>query len=151
MTLPTLCDGVTQLLPGDHARALEVWEASTRATHTFLTEQDLRSFRGFARYGLTRFRLIYTVRNTKDEVVGFIALNGEKIEMLFVHPDYRAHGVGKRLVQYAVEVLGATQVDVNEQNDQALGFYLHLGFTVSGRSEHDGTGRPYPILHMTLA
>jgi putative acetyltransferase len=42
-------------------------------------------------------------------------------------------------------------VDVNEQNEQALGFYRHLGFEVVGRSPLDGQGKPYPLLHMTLA
>ncbi|TMD66902.1 MAG: GNAT family N-acetyltransferase [Chloroflexi bacterium] len=46
---------------------------------------------------------------------------------------------------------GATTVDVNEQNDQALGFYLRMGFVVVGRSELDSNGKPYPLLHMRLA
>ena len=147
-----LRDGVTRLLSGDHARALEVWEASTRATHTFITEQDIRALRRSVRYGLTRFRQVHTVRDGNDVAVGFIALGGDKVEMLFVHPDYRATGVGKRLMRFAVDDLGATRVDVNEQNDQALDFYLHLGFRVVGRSEDDGSGQqPYPLLHLNLA
>jgi putative acetyltransferase len=50
-----------------------------------------------------------------------------------------------------VEALKATRVDCNEQNEQALGFYLKMGFEVIGRSELDGTNKPYPILHMRLA
>jgi putative acetyltransferase len=39
-------------------------------------------------------------------------------------------------------------VDVNEQNPEARGFYERLGFTVVARSELDGTGRPFPLLHL---
>jgi putative acetyltransferase len=39
-------------------------------------------------------------------------------------------------------------MDVNEQNPKALGFYLKHGFKISGRSEVDGIGKPYPISHM---
>ena len=46
---------------------------------------------------------------------------------------------------------GATLVDVNEQNEQAVGFYLKMGFTVTGRSPLDAQGKPYPLLHMALA
>ena len=42
------------------------------------------------------------------------------------------------------------KVDVNEQNEQAIGFYQHYGFKTISRSELDGTGKPYPILHMEL-
>ena len=70
--------------------------------------------------------------------------------MLFVAPEYRGQGIGKRLLRYAVDELNAERLDVNEQNPQALGFYLHEGFEVTGRSDTDGLGQPYPLLHMTL-
>lgn len=70
--------------------------------------------------------------------------------MLFIHPDARGQGAGKRLLSYAVRTLGATTLDVNEQNEQAVGFYLHLGFEVIGHSALDGAGKPYPLLHMRL-
>ncbi len=43
-----------------------------------------------------------------------------------------------------------TKVDVNEQNPQAVGFYEHMGFRLVSKSELDGEGKPYPILHMQL-
>lgn len=42
---------------------------------------------------------------------------------------------------------GASELDVNEQ---ARGFYEHMGFKVVGRSETDDMGDPFPILHMQL-
>ena len=54
------------------------------------------------------------------------------------------------LLDDAVTRLGASQVDVNEQNPKALGFYLKQGFAVAGRSPLDGGGRPFPILHLRL-
>jgi len=39
-------------------------------------------------------------------------------------------------------------VDVNEQNQQAVGFYRRLGFEVEGRSEVDSMGKPFPLLHL---
>jgi putative acetyltransferase len=56
--------------------------------------------------------------------------------------------VGRRLARHAVVRLGATTVDVNEQNPEAVAFYLRLGFRVEGRSELDSTGKPFPLLHM---
>ena len=70
--------------------------------------------------------------------------------MLFIHPEYRGRKIGKLLLDYSLENLAVTKVDVNEQNEQAVGFYTHCGFEVIGRSELDATGKPYPILHMEL-
>ena len=70
--------------------------------------------------------------------------------MLFIHPDWRGHGAGEQLLSFAVKDLGTYLLDVNEQNEQAVGFYLHMGFEVVGRSELDDFGKPYPLLHMRL-
>ena len=58
--------------------------------------------------------------------------------------------MGALLAAPAIKTQGASKVDVNEQNEQALGFYKHIGFSVTGRSPLDGQGKPYPLLHMTL-
>ncbi|MDE8685662.1 GNAT family N-acetyltransferase, partial [Adlercreutzia rubneri] len=62
----------------------------------------------------------------------------------------RGCGLGSLLLDHAVSEHGATLVDVNEQNEQAVGFYGHYGFEVIDRSETDGMGDPFPILHMRL-
>lgn len=59
-------------------------------------------------------------------------------------------GVGAALPDYAVKDLGARRLDVDEQNAQAVGFYLHYGFEVVGRSETGGMGDPFPLLHLQL-
>lgn len=41
----------------------------------------------------------------------------------------------------------AKAVDVNEQNPDALAFYEGRGFVIKGRSETDGEGRPFSLLH----
>ena len=85
------------------------------------------------------------------QIAGFCGVHDGNIEMLFIAPEARGSGVGRLLVAYAINRQGARRVDVNEQNAQALGFYQHLGFGVTGRSPLDGQGKPYPLLHMALA
>ena len=74
----------------------------------------------------------------------------ENLEMLFVDNEYRGTGIGKKLIAYATANLHVTKVDVNEQNNQAVGFYKHIGFSVYKRSNLDGEGKEYPISHMQL-
>jgi putative acetyltransferase len=70
--------------------------------------------------------------------------------MLFVNADAIGKGVGKALLNHAIHTMKVNKVDVNEQNEQAVGFYQHHGFKTVSRSELDGTGKPFPILHMEL-
>jgi len=142
--------GVSLAAEPDFPRIVEVWEASVRATHHFVKEADLQIFRPMVREALPVIAQLACIRDETGLVAGFTAVVDRKVEMLFIHPDARGLGGGKRLLEYAVQVFGANSLDVNEQNDQALGFYLHMGFEVVGRSEHDSTGKPYPLLHMRL-
>jgi putative acetyltransferase len=142
--------GISSVGPEDYPRVVEVWEASVRATHHFVAESDIEIFRPLVFDELPHTDLA-CVRDANGVVVGFIGIAEGKVEMLFIHPDYLGQGIGRTLLSYAINKRGATTVDVNEQNDQALGFYLRMGFEVVGRSELDSNGKPYPLLHMRLA
>ncbi|HRQ36850.1 MAG TPA: GNAT family N-acetyltransferase [Chloroflexota bacterium] len=134
----------------DFPRVVEVWEASVRATHHFVREADIEIFRPLVREALPHVAELACVRDDDGLVAGFVGVAAQKVEMLFVHPEARGLGAGRQLLTYAIETFQANGLDVNEQNEQAVGFYLHMGFEVIGRSERDGTGKPYPLLHLHL-
>ena len=142
--------GVFPIHTDDFPRVVEVWEASVRATHHFVSEANIQFFRPLVRDELPQIPHFACVRDDTDQVAGFIAVAHGKVEMLFLHPAVRGQGAGRRLLTYAITAFGATTLDVNEQNEQAVGFYLRMGFAVVGRSERDGTGKPYPLLHLQL-
>lgn len=144
-------EGISPVEAADFSRIIEVWEASVRATHHFLTEADIQYLKPFVGDGLKAVETLVGVRDGDGQVVGFIGVDGATIEALFIHPAWRGQGVGRRLLSYATETLGTTDVDVNEQNDQAVGFYHHMGFEVVARSPVDGMGLPFPLLHMRLS
>lgn len=68
--------------------------------------------------------------------------------MLFIGLNKRGQGIGKQLLEYALNELQVNEVDVNEQNPQAVGFYQYMGCIVVKRIETDREGKPYPILTM---
>jgi putative acetyltransferase len=144
-------DIISPVQPEDFPRVVEVWEASVRATHDFVSEADIQLFKPLVRDGLPHVETLACVREADGQVVGFVGVKADEVEMLFVHPAWRGQGIGRQLLTYAVTTLGATILDVNEQNEQALGFYLRMEFEVVGRSPLDGMGKPYPLLHMRKA
>lgn len=135
----------------DHPTLITIWEASVRASHHFLQEADIAALRPLILEHYFDAVTLNCARVDNGEIVGFIGVAEGNIEMLFVDPGRQGGGVGRQLVDHAIRCLGATRVDVNEQNAQAVGFYQHLGFEVTGRSPLDGQGKPYPLLHMALA
>lgn len=136
--------------PADLPRLFAVWESSVRATHAFLTEADLQALIPLVKAGLAAFEPLHVVRDASGEAGAFMGVAEGSVEMLFVHAEHRGHGLGHRLLTHALSDHGATRVDVNEQNPQAIAFYLRHGFRVAGRSPLDGQGQPFPFLHLTL-
>ena len=134
----------------DYQEIVEVWEASVRATHDFLSEEDIRYFRPLILNEYLKTVDLFCIRPEQGRIEGFLGTSADKIEMLCLRPEARGRGIGKTLLHYATHTLAITKVEVNEQNGQAVGFYEHMGFRVVGRSALDGTGKPYPILRMEL-
>lgn len=140
---------IRSAVPGDHGALLAIWERSVRATHEFLTEADIAELHPLVAEELASGSLELWVLTETGDACGWMGLAGSKIEALFLAPEARGLGGGRRLVEQAQSLkAGALTVDVNEQNPEAQGFYERLGFVVVGRSELDGTGRPFPLLHL---
>ncbi|WP_207941164.1 hypothetical protein DOK78_001302 [Enterococcus sp. DIV2402] len=127
-----------------------VWESAVRATHLFLTEADIKELVPEVKQGLLAIDTLLGVYE-EQQLVGFLGIQNEKIEMLFIDNDYRGKGYGKKLIEAALENYVIHWVDVNEQNPEALGFYQHMGFDIMQRSDMDEQGRPFPILHLKKA
>lgn len=135
--------------PKDYPRIMEIWESSVKATHDFLKEEDFNYFKKvIPKDYLPHLEIFLIVEN--DEAKGFASVAEGNLEMLFIHNDSRGKGYGKKLYQFMKDKTGLTKVDVNEQNSQAIGFYEKLGFRPIGRSEKDGSGKDYPLIHMSL-
>lgn len=132
------------------APLLKIWEGAVRATHDFLTEKDIRQLAPLVEQGLLAVPQLAVIRDESGAVKGFLGVDDDKIEMLFIEAGRRGQGLGRKLVDYAVEQLGASLVDVNEQNILGVGFYRRLGFVQFARSPLDGQGNPFPLLHLKL-
>ena len=131
----------------DFNELLLLWEASVRSTHHFLKEEDILFYKELVP-GYFPLVELYIIRNERGKIAAFMGLSDELIEMLFVHPEEQGKGLGKRLIQFALQETPIRKVDVNEQNTTALQFYQHLGFQVIGRDETDSSHKPFPILHL---
>ena len=128
---------------------IDVWERSVRATHTFLSEAEIAQIKPFVPQALADVGALVVAE--RDGVpVGFMGVQDGRLEMLFLDPDARGQGLGRTLLTHGIERLGATELTVNEQNPQAVGFYEHMGFSTYRRTETDEEGRPYPLLYMRL-
>ena len=132
----------------DYPRLIEIWESAVLSTHDFLKEEDCLYYK-------ERLPVYFQYVNLfgfeqEGILIGFMGIAEGNLEMLFIDNKYRGAGIGKKLITYAIDNLQVTKVDVNEQNVQAVVFYKYMGFNIYKRSNLDGEGKEYPILHMQL-
>ncbi len=124
-----------------------IWEGAVRATHDFLPAGEVERIGAMVPQAIAGVpTLLVCVRD--GEPIGFLGMDGTFIEILFVAATCRGQGIGRSLVERAIADYGATEVSVNEQNPQAVGFYERIGFTTYRRTDTDGEGAPYPLLFM---
>ena len=135
----------------DRDALFDIWLRSVRATHTFLSEEEIQNLIPAVReYLASTGTQFWVLTGDGEAVVGFMGLSGSRMESLFLRPDAFRRGYGRTLVKHAQALHGDITVDVNEQNEQARAFYEACGFVVEGRSDVDDAGRPFPLLHLRL-
>jgi len=137
--------------PEDHPSLLGIWEQSVRASHDFLSEQDIQSLLPIVRDHALPGLEVWILCDEASSPIGFMGLDDNKVEALFIAPTSFRRGGGKVMLEHARKLKGALKVDVNEQNPRAVAFYLSNGFVVSGRSPLDSQGLPFPLLHLEEA
>lgn len=129
---------------------LKVWEDSVKATHLFLSDNEIVNIKKYVPQGLENICYLIVAENESKFPVAFMGIDGQKLEMLFVSPEERGKGLGKTLIGYGIENFAINELAVNEQNPLAKGFYEHMGFQVYKRTDSDEQGNPYPLLYMKL-
>lgn len=134
--------------PSEAAEIIQIWKNSVDATHDFLTAHDRQEIEKEV-VGFFSETPVWVATSQEDRPLGFMFLHDGHLEALFVDASARGLGVGKQLISHALALHPDLSVDVNEQNHQAVGFYQHMGFQVSGRSDVDSQGRAYPLLHLS--
>ncbi len=128
---------------------INLWEVSVRASHHFLSPEEIDFYKPLVlKYALPQATLFGI--SDQNKLTGFIGIRGNKIEMLFVHPDNFGQGLGTKLLNFAIREQKCTLIDVNEENPQAYKFYLKNGFKIQSRDETDDNGKPHPILHLHI-
>lgn len=129
---------------------LNVWESSVRATHNFLSNEEIEKIKEYVPQALAGISNLIVETDENEKPIAFMGIEENKLEMLFIKNSERRKGIGKKLLNYGIEKYGVNKVTVNDDNPQAKGFYEHMGFKVYKRNELDDQGNNYPVLYMKL-
>jgi ribosomal protein S18 acetylase RimI-like enzyme len=130
--------------PGDADAVAEVFIASFD-TLTFLpmlhTDEETIDF--IANKVMPEQEVLVAEEN--GTIVGFVAMDGDSLEHLYVHPDSQGRGVGSALLERAKERMPrGFSLWVFQQNAQARRFYERHGLSLIERTEGAGNEERMP-------
>lgn len=129
---------------------LEVWEDSVKATHLFLSNEEIENIKRYVPKALNGVEHLIIIENESYQPIAFMGIEAKKLEMLFIKNSERGKGLEKQLLNYGIKNYNVNELAVNEQSPNAKGFYEYMGFKTYKRTELDEQGNPYPILYMRL-
>ncbi len=105
---------------------LDIWEDSVRATHLFLSDQEVGKIKEYVPQALSGVKHLIVAENEQGHPAAFMGIENNRLEMLFILSSERGKGIGRQLMDYGIGNYGVSELTVNEQNPQAVGFYEHL-------------------------
>ena len=80
------------------------------------------------------------VYEDNQKIQGFIGMNDEYIEGIFVSDEMQSHGIGKILLNYAKGKRNKLFLNVYQKNTRAISFYQREGFEVQYSGLDEATG-----------
>ena len=89
----------------------DIWLRSVRATHTFVSKEDIRSFTPLVRDYLSSSEpKLWVLCSDSGMVMGFMGMSGSKMDALFLAPEFYRCGGGRQLVRHAQALRGELTV-----------------------------------------
>lgn len=134
---------------GDINTLSAIWFEASLIAHPFIGRERLLAQRRLIedQYLLNSETWVACRENVP---LGFISLLGTFIGGLFVAPGQQGQGVGRKLIDYALDKKGELTLEVYTQNERAVRFYTNLGFREVSRRACDDEGFPFENAQLTL-
>lgn len=110
---------------------LEIWLNENIRAHSFIDKSYWISNFEYVKNALQQTEVYVYERG--GDIVGFIGLNGNYIEGIFVNRAFQSEGIGSALIEYAKAKHSVLTLNVYEKNKRALSFYIKQGFEITDK------------------
>ena len=119
---------IRELRKADINKVANIWLDTNITAHYFIPEQYWKS--NFELVKELLLQAIVYVYEDNQEIWGFIGLNDEYVEGIFVSDEMQSQGIGKLLLNYAKDKQSKLFLNVYQKNTRAISFYQREGFEV---------------------
>ncbi len=129
---------IRKLQKTDVIKVADIWLDSNIKAHDFIPAQYWKS--NFELVKQLLLQATVYVYEDNQKIQGFIGMNEEYIEGLFVSDEMQSQGIGKILLNYAKGKRNKLFLNVYQKNTRAISFYQREGFEVQYSGLDEATG-----------
>ena len=131
---------IRQYNEGDIDAVMQIWLDTNIRAHYFISSDYWRSNFDIVREMLPQAEIFVHEDDRAKQIDGFIGLNDNHIEGIFVRETMQSKGIGKQLLDHVKEVKTTLRLNVYQKNKKAIPFYLREKFIVQSENVDDNTG-----------
>ena len=123
---------IRKLEKNDIADVMQIWKKENIKAHNFIQKEYWENNYNYVKEVLPKAEIyVYVI---KEKIVGFIGLNKEYIEGIFVDENNQYRGIGTSLLNKAKESRNNLKLNVYKKNTNAISFYKKNGFAITGEN-----------------
>lgn len=141
---------IRQYNDNDVDAVVSVWRTASDLAHPFLSKTFQDKEQENVRNIYPQFAEIW-VKEIGGKVVGFIALIESEVGAIFLAPHLHGQGIGREMMDFAIERKVSVSLDVFKENKIGRRFYDRYGFVESKEYLHEDSGQMTITMMFTTA
>ena len=130
---------VRKLQKADIDRVADIWLDTNLKAHDFISAQYWK--RNFELVKEMLLQAEVYVYESDQKIQGFIGLNNDYIEGIFVSDKMQSQGIGKILLNDTKDKRNELRLNVYRKNTRAISFYKREGFEIQSDGLDEATGK----------
>lgn len=117
---------------------IKIWQEENINAHNFISKKYWENNYEYVKSILPKAEiLVYTIN---ENIVGFIGLNDNYIEGIFIKKDFQGKSIGTELLKYLMKEKEELSLRVYEKNSKAIKFYTNNSFKIKTKELDKNTG-----------
>ena len=117
---------IREFIQTDIDNVMKIWLTENIKAHDFIPKEYWEKNFEYVKKILPNAEIYVYVENEK--IVGFIGLNDNYIEVIFIDSKYQYKGIGTALLNKAKKLKDELTLSAYKKNTKAIQFYLKNGF-----------------------
>ena len=137
---------IRKFADGDLDAVMQIWLHTNLQAHGFISSDYWQGSFDMVKELLPCAEVYVHETDNANQIDGFIGLNNDYIEGIFIKEAAQSKGAGKQLLDHVKKFKSALTLKVYQKNERAIQFYLREEFRIQSESVEEATGEKELIM-----